>query len=62
MSEYEFTLSLRLRHPAIDPTKITQTLGIEPQHTWKAGDRRCPLSAPSQVLMFTSTGEQSANA
>lgn len=40
MSEYEFTLSLRLRHPAIDPAAITQTLGIEPQHTWKAGDPR----------------------
>lgn len=43
MSEYEFTVSLRLRHPAIDPCKITETLGIEPQHTWKAGDpRRAP--------------------
>ena len=43
MSEYEFTLSLRLRHPTIDPSRITQTLGIEPQHTWKAGDpRRAP--------------------
>jgi Domain of unknown function (DUF4279) len=40
MSEYEFTISLRLRHPAIDPSRITQTLGIEPQHTWKAGDPR----------------------
>lgn len=40
MSEYEFTVSLRLRHPAIDPAKITQTLGIEPQHTWKVGDPR----------------------
>lgn len=40
MSEYEFTVSLRLRHPAIDPCRITQTLGIEPQHTWKAGDPR----------------------
>lgn len=40
MSEYEFTVSLRLRHPAIDPVQITQTLGIEPQHTWKAGDLR----------------------
>ena len=44
MSEYEFTVSLRLRHPGIDPSKITQTLGIEPQHTWKAGDpRRDPV-------------------
>jgi Domain of unknown function (DUF4279) len=40
MSEYEFTISLRLRHPAIDPSRITQMLGIEPQHTWKAGDPR----------------------
>ena len=40
MSEYQFTVSLRLRHPAIDPSRITQTLGIEPQHTWKAGERR----------------------
>jgi hypothetical protein len=40
MSEYEFTVSLRLRHPVIDPSRITQTLGIEPQHTWKAGDAR----------------------
>ena len=40
MSEYEFTVSLRLRHPAVDPSTITQTLGIEPQHTWKAGDPR----------------------
>ena len=40
MSEYEFTVSLRLRHPAIDPSRITQTLGLEPQHTWKSGDPR----------------------
>jgi hypothetical protein len=40
MSEYEFTISLRIRHPSLDPQRVTQTLGIEPQHTWKAGDRR----------------------
>jgi hypothetical protein len=40
MSEYEFTVSLRLRHPAVHPSRITQALGIEPQHTWKAGDPR----------------------
>jgi hypothetical protein len=40
MSEYEFTISLRLRHPDIDPARITGTLGIEPQHTWKVGDAR----------------------
>jgi hypothetical protein len=40
MSEYEFTISLRIRHPTIDPDRITNALGIEPQHTWKAGDPR----------------------
>jgi len=40
MSEYEFTISLRIRHPSIEPAGITEALGIEPQHTWKAGDPR----------------------
>jgi hypothetical protein len=40
MSEYEFTISLRIRHPTVDPAKITEALGIEPQHTWRAGDPR----------------------
>jgi hypothetical protein len=40
LSEYEFTISLRLRHPLADPAAITQALAIEPQHTWKAGDPR----------------------
>jgi Domain of unknown function (DUF4279) len=41
MSEYEFTVSLRIRHPRIDPATITATLGIQPQHTWQAGEPRC---------------------
>lgn len=40
MSEYEFTISLRIRHPSIEPHTITKTLGIEPQHIWKAGEAR----------------------
>jgi hypothetical protein len=40
MNHYEFTFSLRVRHPAIEPSEITQALGVEPQHTWKAGDSR----------------------
>jgi hypothetical protein len=38
MSDYEFTVSLRIRHPRIEPAKITEVLGINPQHSWKAGD------------------------
>jgi hypothetical protein len=40
MSDYEFMMSLRIRHPRIDPTEITRVLGIEPQHGWRAGDLR----------------------
>jgi len=47
MSDYEFTISLRIRHPSIAPGEITRTLGIEPQHTWTAGDsRRGPTGEP----------------
>jgi hypothetical protein len=40
MSDYEFTMSLRIRHPHAEPAEITRMLGIEPQHTWRAGDPR----------------------
>lgn len=44
MSEYEFTVSLRIRHPTIDPQTISDTLGIQPLHTWRAGRPRCDLA------------------
>lgn len=40
MSDYEFTMSLRIRHPDVEPAAISRVLGIEPQHTWRAGERR----------------------
>jgi Domain of unknown function (DUF4279) len=40
MSQYEFTASLRMRHPNIDPAAITHALGIKPQHTWQSGTSR----------------------
>lgn len=44
MREYEFTVSLRIRHPTADPATITAALGIPPQHTWRAGEPRCDPS------------------
>jgi hypothetical protein len=47
MSTYEFTISLHIRHPTIDPLTITQALGLEPQYMWQRGDaRRGPTGAP----------------
>jgi hypothetical protein len=40
MGDYEFMMSLRIRHPRIDPVDITRTLGIEAQFSWRAGDLR----------------------
>lgn len=40
MSDYEFTITLRVRHPDIDPARITAVLGIDPQASWKKGDPR----------------------
>jgi hypothetical protein len=40
MDVYEFTVSLRIRHPNADPDEITRTLNLQPQHTWRAGEPR----------------------
>jgi hypothetical protein len=40
MTAEDFVVSLRIRHPNIDPEEITQALGLEPQHCWKAGETR----------------------
>lgn len=51
MSDYEFTMSLRIRHPDMDPDLITRTLGLQPQHTWRAGEER--KSSAGDVLNGT---------
>ena len=40
MGQYEFTMSLGVRHPHIDPAQITRALGLQPQHVWRRGDDR----------------------
>ena len=37
---YPFQLSLRIRHPSIDPEEISQRLGIEAEHSFRAGEPR----------------------
>jgi hypothetical protein len=34
------SISLRIRHPSIDPRTITATLGITPEHSWAQGEPR----------------------
>jgi hypothetical protein len=40
MSDYEFTMSLRIRHPHVEPAEVTRRLGMEPQHFWRVGEER----------------------
>lgn len=40
MHGHEFTLSLGVRHPSMDPARITRELGLEPGHVWSNGQPR----------------------
>ncbi len=35
-----FQLSLRVRHPSMDPAEISRTFNIEPEHSFRAGGPR----------------------
>ena len=35
-----FQLSLRIRHPTMDPAEISRELNIQAEHSFRAGDRR----------------------
>jgi hypothetical protein len=48
-------LSLRVRHPAIDPEEISRALGLEPEHCFKAGDSRVARSASRITGRHTQT-------
>jgi hypothetical protein len=37
-------VTLRLRHPTIDPALLTKTLKLDPIYSWKAGDPRLSQS------------------
>jgi hypothetical protein len=46
-----FQLSLRVRHPSLDPRELSREFGIEPVHCFRAGDPRPSRSslAPGSV-------------
>jgi len=46
-SAFTYAASLRVRHPTLNPAVLTETLRLEPAHSWKAGDpRRSQTGAP----------------
>jgi hypothetical protein len=48
-------LSLRVRHPAIDPQEISKALGLEPEHSFRAGDSRPTRSKGAIAAQHTQT-------
>ena len=55
MNEFDYTVSLRIRHPSIDPTKLTTMLGFAPQYSWRAGDRKPEVSSESGSPTYRET-------
>lgn len=39
-STFNYSMSLRVRHPNVDPALLTQALHLEPLHSWRAGEPR----------------------
>ena len=52
-----FQLSLRIKHPSMDPANISKELGIEPEHSFRAGqsrrfeNRRCAGCGSHRILL-----------
>jgi hypothetical protein len=47
-----FQLSLRVRHPSLDPTDLSRELGIEPVHSFRAGDPRPVRSVRTRASVY----------
>src|SRR3569833_2225536 len=39
-SAFSYAMSLRVRHPNVDPAVLTKALHLEPLHCWRAGEPR----------------------
>lgn len=46
-----FQLSLRIKHPSIDPADISKELGIKPEHSFRAGQPRHSKSGLVQAAV-----------
>jgi hypothetical protein len=48
-----FQLSLRIKHPSIDPAEISKELCIEPEHSFRAGQPRQSKSGLAPAAVHT---------
>jgi hypothetical protein len=47
-----FQLSLRIKHPSIDPADISKEFGIEPEHSFRAGQPRHSKSGVAPAALY----------
>jgi hypothetical protein len=47
MNSYRYKISLRVRHPSMDPAEITSVLRFAPSRSWRAHERRSTPSGES---------------
>jgi hypothetical protein len=51
VNPYEYSISLRVFHPNLDPLAITHEMGLDPKRAWKAGDPRLtPKGTPLEGI------------
>ncbi|HTB84586.1 MAG TPA: DUF4279 domain-containing protein [Candidatus Sulfotelmatobacter sp.] len=55
MHPYTYTISLRVRHPTLDPQIITDTLGMQPRITNRVGEPRTTLTGAVLDGIYTRT-------
>lgn len=55
MNDFDYSVSIRIRHPSIDPQKLTTMLGFAPQYSWRAGDRKPEGSGESGSATYRET-------
>ena len=50
-----YQLSLRIRHPSIDPALLTRELAIDPEHSFRAGEPRLSSSGRAPATVHAQT-------
>jgi hypothetical protein len=50
-----FNLSLRIRHPSMDPADITRELALAPEHSFRAGEPRQSRSGLAPAALHAET-------
>jgi hypothetical protein len=61
MNPFRYKITLRLRHPTMDPRDITKALEMQPQFEWTAGNKRStpkgePLKGVNAFTYWCSEG------